>query len=106
MSQVQLAAALNLTFQQVQKYERGINRVSASKLYEAGRTLGVPVAYFFDGLEGNTAEDALDETREAVRAFFATREGVEFARLFPQITTDRLRRQLTELARTLVESDM
>ena len=50
VSQERLAEALGLTFQQVQKYERGANRVSASKLYEIARTLQTPVTYFFDGL--------------------------------------------------------
>jgi transcriptional regulator with XRE-family HTH domain len=50
MSQEHLADALGLTFQQVQKYERGANRVSASKLYDMAKTLQVPVAFFFDGL--------------------------------------------------------
>ena len=50
MSQNQLGTALGLTFQQVQKYERGVNRVSASKLYKLSLTLGVPVTYFFDDM--------------------------------------------------------
>src|SRR3954464_8804994 len=50
VSQEQLADSLGLTFQQVQKYERGANRVSASKLYEIAKTLQVPVSFFFDGL--------------------------------------------------------
>jgi transcriptional regulator with XRE-family HTH domain len=60
MSQTALADGLGLTFQQVQKYERGANRISASKLYEIAGLLEVPVAYFFDGLEhGVMASDGL-----------------------------------------------
>jgi transcriptional regulator with XRE-family HTH domain len=59
ISQADLAKGLSLTFQQVQKYERGANRISASKLYAIGRQLDVPVAWFFDGLDeaGQPADD-------------------------------------------------
>ena len=52
LSQAKLAAALGLTFQQIQKYERGVNRISASKLFELAQLLEVPVSFFFDGVEG------------------------------------------------------
>ena len=58
MSQEALAQALGLTFQQVQKYERGSNRVSASKLYATAKVLEVPVHYFFDGLSDAPASEA------------------------------------------------
>ncbi len=51
ISQSQLAAKAGVTFQQIQKYERGVNRVSASSLWDFSRALGVPVGYFFEGLE-------------------------------------------------------
>jgi len=57
ISQSGLASKLGLTFQQVQKYERGTNRMSASKLYEAAEILGVPVARFFEGLSGTGVEE-------------------------------------------------
>lgn len=63
LSQEGLAAGLGLTFQQVQKYERGANRVSASKLLQVARTLEVPVAYFFDGLAGANGPDDLGDAR-------------------------------------------
>src|SRR6188768_2616137 len=62
VSQEQLADSLGLTFQQVQKYERGANRVSASKLYESARALQAPVSFFFEGLadplDGGDGDDA------------------------------------------------
>lgn len=57
LSQAELADRIGLTFQQVQKYERGANRVSASKLFEISQALGVRVAYFFDELPGQTTSD-------------------------------------------------
>ena len=83
MSQTNLGNALGLTFQQVQKYERGANRISASRLYQLGRILDVPVSYFFDdmpGLRGGVQEqpapDLMDnrETMELVRVFFRIRD--------------------------------
>src|SRR5271170_2236566 len=56
ISQEKLAESLGLTFQQVQKYERGANRISASKLYEIARALRAPVSYFFDGLADPASE--------------------------------------------------
>lgn len=56
VTQVQLAEMLGLTFQQVQKYERGVNRVSASTLWRAAEALSVPVAYFFEGMNGGDAD--------------------------------------------------
>ena len=61
MSQADLAKALGITFQQIQKYERGLNRVSGSKLYEAACVLGVPVDYFYQGLP-NPVTGSADET--------------------------------------------
>ena len=58
MSQEKLGEAIGLTFQQVQKYERGMNRVSASKLWKLSTVLDVPVSYFFDGLDGDAAPSA------------------------------------------------
>ena len=105
MSQERLADALGLTFQQVQKYERGANRVSASKLYETASALSAPVSYFFEGLKADTADIAEDDPGEAVRAFLRTTEGLELARLFPRIARGSLRRQLLELLRALDEDE-
>jgi len=107
LSQEALANALELTFQQVQKYERGGNRVSASKLFGAARVLQVPVSYFFDGLpspggaQGQSAP--IEEVEAAIREFLATAEGLELARRFPRIPKGRLRKQVLELVRALTE---
>ncbi|HZZ89543.1 MAG TPA: helix-turn-helix domain-containing protein [Caulobacteraceae bacterium] len=109
VSQEKLADALGLTFQQVQKYERGANRVSASKLYEIAAALKAPVAYFFDGLADPTtdgeanAAGASDE--QTVHAFLMTAEGLELARLFPALTRGRVRRRFLDLMRALAGVD-
>ena len=107
LTQQALAESLNLTFQQVQKYERGANRVSASKLYEIARALQVPVPYFFEGLAetGSAADDEARGAELSIREFLMTSEGQELASLYPRIEASRLRRQVLELVRTIAEDD-
>ena len=106
VSQERLAEALGLTFQQVQKYERGANRVSASKLYEIARFLGAPVSYFFEGLTDPTArDDGEDASEHYVHDFLMTPEGLELAASFPRISRPRLRRRILDLVRSLVEDE-
>ncbi len=89
ITQEQLARGLGMTFQQVQKYERGSNRVSASKLYETARLLAAPVDYFFDGLTGSTIDAVEAEAGDPVRSFLNTLEGPELARIFQRIQPGR-----------------
>ena len=103
LSQQQLAERLGLTFQQVQKYERGVNRVSASKLYETAQVLQASVTHFFEGLDGEAAADAAPEGETTVTAFLLTTEGMELAALFPRIPKGRMRHQVLELVRTLAD---
>ncbi len=106
ISQEGLAEVLGLTFQQVQKYERGANRVSSSKLFAIAAALQVPVGYFFEGLPDTGRQD-LDAgdfgSGETVHAFLSTTEGLELARRFPRIPTKALRKQILELVRALSE---
>lgn len=106
VSQEKLAEALKLTFQQVQKYERGVNRVSASKLFEASRFLGVDVGYFFEGLADRDPADgfAESESERYAQNFLLTTEGVELASLFPRLA-NKQRRRILELVRTLADDE-
>jgi transcriptional regulator with XRE-family HTH domain len=105
LSQERLAESLSLTFQQVQKYERGANRVSASKLYEIARSLRSPINYFFDGLADTVdplPEGVADQDASAfVHELVMTPEGME---LFPRIAK-RGRKLVLDLARVLAEED-
>jgi transcriptional regulator with XRE-family HTH domain len=109
VSQEKLADALGLTFQQVQKYERGANRVSASKLYEIASALHAPVSYFFDGL-ADPAGDAETSSRQSeettVHAFLMTAEGLELAKLFPRVLRGPVRRRVLDLVRAIVGDDI
>ena len=108
ISQDRLANALGLTFQQVQKYERGSNRVSASKLYEIARTLRASIAYFFEGLADPAdaaAGVAEPEPPEFIHDLVMTPEGSELASLFPKIRRRRTRRAVLNLIKSLAEED-
>jgi transcriptional regulator with XRE-family HTH domain len=105
LSQTQLADSVGITFQQLQKYERGANRVSASKLYGMAVTLQTSVAWFFEGMSALDTAGESDKRTLAVRRFMATEEGVELASLVPQLPMAQ-RLQILALAKTLsVEDD-
>jgi transcriptional regulator with XRE-family HTH domain len=88
MSQTALAEAVGVTFQQVQKYEKGSNRISTSRLAQLANTLEVPVAYFFDGLDGTV------ETPD----FLADPQIVELLSAFTAIENKVLRQALVDMA--------
>ena len=100
LSQTQLADSVGITFQQLQKYERGTNRVSASKLYGMAVTLQTSVAWFFEGMSNLDVAGDGDKRTLAVRRFMATEEGVELASLVPQLPMAQ-RLQILALAKTL-----
>jgi transcriptional regulator with XRE-family HTH domain len=106
ISQEKLAESLGLTFQQVQKYERAANRVSASKLFEIARALNASVAYFYEGLAApaDELESPIAPNLEA-HAFLLTPEGAELATLFPKLGRSRIRRKVLELVRAIVGSE-
>jgi transcriptional regulator with XRE-family HTH domain len=108
LSQEQLADAIGLTFQQVQKYERGANRISASKLYDIAGRLQVPVSYFFEGLVDPTS-DGVDGVGVAVDKILTdllhTPEGLELAELFPKVQEGRVRRKILDLVRAMVDDE-
>ncbi len=105
ISQEKLAEALGLTFQQVQKYERGANRISASKLYEIAQALQVSIPWFFDGLGDPVSDDVEDggDASAFAHGFLLTQDGVDLANLFPKIPERRVRRRIVELVRAMAE---
>jgi transcriptional regulator with XRE-family HTH domain len=105
MSQEKLAEALGLTFQQVQKYERGANRVSASKLWEIARALGVNVSYFYEGLEDEADDTPPGFLGQNAQDFLLTAEGMELAASFPRVRRAGLRRKILDLVRALSDPD-
>jgi transcriptional regulator with XRE-family HTH domain len=102
MNQETLANALGLTFQQVQKYEGGANRVSASRLSAMAEILGVPISYFFGDLQPEDA-DISPEDRQW-REQLQRPETIEFIRLYYAIPDQQVRRQFLEMAKTVAAS--
>lgn len=126
MSQEKLGVALGLTFQQVQKYERGANKVGASRLYEMSRVLNVPIGFFFDDLTGNNESGqcaSLAPGFSEVPPSFSSKAGhavhdaphlrndgadfildeasIELLRAFQRISDERVRRQLVNLVKSM-----
>ena len=104
MSQEKLGDALGLTFQQVQKYEKGTNRIGASRLQQIAHILQVPVAFFFEG--GPSLGPQPDGMKEApspayVADFLATSEGLALTRAFTRIKEPKLRRRIVDLVQAI-----
>ena len=100
MSQEKLGEALGLTFQQVQKYEKGANRIGASRLYQIGSVLGVPIEYFFDGLEQDSHVGAAFSGGLQTE-FLSTAEGIQLNSAFFAISDPQLRKRILDLLKTL-----
>ena len=101
ISQERLAESIGLTFQQVQKYERAANRVSASKLWEMSRALSTSIGYFYEGLGDGLEVLGSNLPRETLHEFLLTPEGMELAAVFPKIAKGRVRRKVLELVRAM-----
>ena len=102
MNQETLANALGLTFQQVQKYEGGANRVSASRLSAMAEILGVPISYFFGDLQPDDADISPEDKQW--REQLQRPETIEFIRLYYAISDQQVRRQFLEMAKTVAAS--
>ena len=111
MSQEQLGTELNITFQQVQKYERGANRISASRLWDIGQILDVPINYFFDDMTENTMQssprrisrggDIVDLTDEQIKDPMARRETLELVRTYYSIEKPLVRKRISEMVKSI-----
>ena len=109
MSQEKLGEAVNLTFQQIQKYERGANRIGASRMFELSQVLDVPVSFFFDDLPDDVKtpegvrERALRDHQQATYEPdpLARRETLELVRAYYKIEDPRVRKRLFELTKSL-----
>ena len=106
MSQTKLGEAVGLTFQQVQKYEKGSNRISASRLYYTAKILGVPVQFFFEDLPGSEERAAQDEPREqdTVLSSLMNAEGIVLAKAFREADNSNKRKLIASVARLIAEA--
>jgi transcriptional regulator with XRE-family HTH domain len=109
MSQEKLGDALGLTFQQVQKYEKGANRIGASRLQQIAHILQVPVAFFFEGapsIGGHQPESFAEAPSPAyVSDFLATSDGLALTKAFMGIKDAKLRRRIVDLVEQIAASE-
>jgi transcriptional regulator with XRE-family HTH domain len=111
MSQEKLGDALALTFQQVQKYEKGTNRIGASRLQQISRILQVPPAFFFEGAPHLADNGAMADPLEAapsptyVSDFLATSDGLSLTKAFMRIPNPKLRRRIVDLVQEMAGED-
>ena len=108
MSQTNLADAVGLTFQQIQKYEKGTNRVGASRLQQFAKILSVPISFFFEGaptaqLAGVKASGNDGATPDYISNFLASRDGQRIIKAFSQIGDRALRRSVVELSEQIAD---
>jgi transcriptional regulator with XRE-family HTH domain len=104
MSQEKLGDALGLTFQQVQKYEKGTNRIGASRLQHISRILQVPVAFFFEGapsVPGAPQAEGTAPSPAYVTDFLTTSDGLELTKAFMRIKNAKLKRRIVELVKEI-----
>lgn len=103
MSQERLGESLGVTFQQVQKYERGVNRIGASRLYALSRVLNVPVGYFFEGVDAGESGLGVSDTEQPPLMYdlIQSTDGVDMASAFSKIEDPKVRRRIIELLRAL-----
>jgi transcriptional regulator with XRE-family HTH domain len=103
MSQEKLADALGLTFQQVQKYERGANRIGASRLHQLSRILEVPVSFFFEEMGANppAAAHPTDDSVGMEHDPMTKRETLELVRAYYRITDEKVRKRIFEMVKAV-----
>jgi len=107
MSQERLGDQMSLTFQQIQKYEKGTNRIGASRLFQLAEVLNVPVGFFFEGLETphQAAGFAEPNSESYVMDFLDSREGVELNRAFVRIKDPKVRKSIVDMVRAMADAE-
>jgi transcriptional regulator with XRE-family HTH domain len=110
MSQEKLGEKLGLTFQQVQKYEKGINRIGASRLFDLAQVLGVPVQFFYEEAPSGEPQPTMTGFAEkpaenTIVEFLRSRDGLELNKAFVRISDAKARRAIVDLVRSLANDD-
>ena len=106
MSQERLGDLLGLTFQQVQKYEKGVNRIGAGRLFEMSRILNVPVDFFYEGVNAHAGQSGAGEAESApVMEFVSSGEGLQLSLAFMKIKDSKVRKRVLDLVKSLAEEE-
>jgi transcriptional regulator with XRE-family HTH domain len=103
MSQERLGDLLGLTFQQVQKYEKGVNRIGAGRLFEVSRILNVPVDFFYEGVAAQLAGE--EQQGAPVMEFVSSGEGLQLSLAFMKIKDAKVRKRVLDLVKSLAEEE-
>ncbi len=105
MSQERLGELLGLTFQQVQKYEKGVNRIGAGRLFDISRILGVPIDYFYEGVAAQLSGQPgfAEENAPPVMEFVSSGEGMQLSLAFMKIKDAKVRKRVLDLVKSLAE---
>ena len=106
MSQEKLADFLGLTFQQIQKYEKGVNRIGAGRLFDVARILGVPIDYFYESVSGHAGGArgfSESEPSPPVMEFVSSGEGLQLSLAFMRIKDTKVRKRVLDLVKSLAE---
>lgn len=103
MSQDKLGEALGLTFQQVQKYEKGVNRIGASRIFDIAKILNVPIQFFYDDFDGRSGQSYgfAESGDDGFMELLHSPEGVQLCRHFAEIKDPKVRKRVLELVKTL-----
>jgi transcriptional regulator with XRE-family HTH domain len=104
MSQERLGDLLGLTFQQVQKYEKGVNRIGAGRLFEVSRILNVPIDFFYEGVADAPGQGS-GEAAPPVMEFVSSGEGLQLALAFMKIKDTKVRKRVLDLVKSLAEEE-
>jgi transcriptional regulator with XRE-family HTH domain len=106
MSQERLGELLSLTFQQVQKYEKGVNRIGAGRLFDVARILGVPIDYFYEGVGASLGQEGFAEaSAPPVMEFVSSGEGLQLSLAFMKIKDAKVRKRVLDLVKSLAEEE-
>jgi transcriptional regulator with XRE-family HTH domain len=104
MSQERLGDLLGLTFQQVQKYEKGVNRIGAGRLFEVSRILNVPIDFFYEGVAAQLSGSEPEST-PPVMEFVSSGEGLQLSLAFMKIKDAKVRKRVLDLVKSLAEEE-
>lgn len=105
MSQEKLADAVGVSFQQIQKYEKGTNRIGTGRLYAIARLLELPLTYFFEGVESGAPSSGKSSQVTAITQALSTREGVRIAAALARIEDSTLRYRIADLLEAIIADE-
>ncbi len=105
ISQEKLAEAVGVSFQQIQKYEKGVNRIGTGRLHAIAKFFELPVTYFFDGIDKHPGTAARDNSMSAITEALSTKEGTRIAVALSRIQSPKMRRRIADLLEAIMKEE-